>query len=210
MNSTLRKWVESKFADVPSDKTVKQQLSAIHKAREPAFRIGIETGMRYFIEPISEQKQITYFWSISGLELHQSYRSPVLQLINSHLLESAAAGSLFDVLKNRLMLIEGIETEVFYNEDRWSGTAVTFELTAAGERDVDLVTFYLFKYLNLLLVTMQNEDKLDRVYRGYFEESKCMDSVYFDFYALLQREGIRSSACSMVTAMVHGVSLENV
>merc|ERR1712217_938486 len=39
-----------------------------------------------------------------------------------------------------------------------------------------------------LLVTAQNQDKLDSVYKSYFDEAKCMDSVYFEHYALLQRE----------------------
>ena len=199
LNSTLRKWVEAKFSEIASDKNVKSELAALHEQRASAYRLGHETAMRYFIESISEQRQITYFWSISGLDLHESYRSPVLQLINSHLVESAATDSLFDILKNQLMFIEGIDSEVFYDEKKWTGTSISFQLTAAGEEHVDLVSFYLLKYLNLLLVTARNNKKLDKVYGAYFEETKCIDSLYFEHYALLKRERTYFTLCYVIT-----------
>lgn len=181
---TLAKWAKHKFSAIPSNRTLKRPT---YSAITP-YRVGIETGTMYYIETISKQKQLRFFWGISGKELHGNYRSPVLSFINDHLLSSAANNSLFDVLKTKLLMIESMQCAVFYDEKEWSGTSISFELTERGQRHIDLISFHLFKYLNLLLVTAQNNKELRDVYALYFAESKCMDTLYFNYYSLIKKD----------------------
>ena len=193
MNSILRRWAHDKFSDIPSNATAQRELTAIHSAQEPAYRIGIETGMRYFVEPYSGLHNLYYFWPISGLELRQNYRSPVLELI-SKALKSKANGTLIDVLKNRLKLIEhlGVEWKRMEFDNQWSGFLVHIHLTAAGMQKVDTVSMHLIKYLKLLLAVAQNPIPIYPLCRGYFEELKCLRTVDFDFYSLQKSKGTTS------------------
>ena len=87
------------------------------------------------------------------------------------------------MLKIKLLFITAIDCDIFYDEDEWSGNSISFQLTDRGQNNIDLITFYLFKYLNLLLITAINNDQLANIYNLYFDESACIDSLYFNYYA---------------------------
>ena len=181
---TLKKWATEKFKKVKSDKSLVKKTYDKTKS----YRIGIETGQIYYIKTIQKQKQITYLWGISGLDLHSKYRTPVLSFINDHLLQSATNNSLYNILKIKLLYITSMDCDVFYDEKAWSGASISFQLTDRGENHINLITYYLYKYLNLLLITATNNKQLDNIYNLYFQESKCMDTLYFDYYSLIKKD----------------------
>jgi len=183
--STLAAMAKKRFGPVKSNPKLKKPK---YDAKGIAYRRGHETGKMYYIETISRQKQLRYVWGLPGLGLHDRYREPVLQLINAHLLASAANGTLYDVLNTKLLLVETMQSEVFYDEKEWSGISITFELTSTGAKHIHLLSEYLFKYLRLLLAAAQNDGPkgLGGVFKLYFAESKCMDALYFKYYSLMK------------------------
>eukprot|EP01084_Bolivina_argentea_P276187 471227_1 len=154
---TLTKWAKNKFNKIKYDKNFdkkKEEMEKEYSRYNTPYRQGIETSKIYYISTIGKQKQLTYFWAITGLNLHLNYRTPVLSFINEHLLESATNNSLYNVLKIKLEYITSMECEIFSDENKWSGNSISFQLTNKGTKHINLITYYLYKYLNLLLITV--------------------------------------------------------
>eukprot|EP01083_Nonionella_stella_P020134 55815_1 len=179
--ATLTKWAKDKFSHIVSNKSL--QIDDDGDEGTP-YRVGKETSKIYYIETVSKQKQITYFWGIYGFKLHEDYRTPVLSFINDHLLQSATNNSLYNILKIKLQLITSMDCDEFYSETEWSGNAISFELTDKGTQNIDLITSYLYKYLDLLLSKTHEEARL---FAQYFAESQCIDALYFNYYSLIKK-----------------------
>eukprot|EP00485_Elphidium_margaritaceum_P020363 CAMPEP_0202730600 /NCGR_PEP_ID=MMETSP1385-20130828/186721_1 /ASSEMBLY_ACC=CAM_ASM_000861 /TAXON_ID=933848 /ORGANISM="Elphidium margaritaceum" /LENGTH=1187 /DNA_ID=CAMNT_0049396877 /DNA_START=1 /DNA_END=3564 /DNA_ORIENTATION=- len=188
---TLRKWAADKFSAIPAN----DSLTSTPVHHQPAaalstpYRSGVETGQIYYIETIAKQKQVTYIWGLSGaLHLHAQYRSPVMSFINNRLLQSATNHSLYNVLKVQLLYITSMDCDTFYNEADWTGTSISFELTDRGEQHLDEISFYLFKYLRLLLETAAHNHALAQQYNLYFAEDACIDTLFFNYYSLIKKD----------------------
>ncbi len=54
--------------------------------------------------------------------------------------------------------------EIFCDENEWTGNSISFQLTNKGTKHINLITHYLYKYLNLLLITSSNDNKLNNIH----------------------------------------------